>query len=184
MNRLSYFKQTRRYRSSGIAPACWDSPPVGRQSGFSLIESLVTLTILSIGLMGLAFLQAQGMQLNTSAYARTQASVLVGDIIDRMRLNSANAADYDTGSFSPGSSPASNCTITGAPDADNDRYCWYGRLQSALPEGDGAISVNGNVVTVTVSWSERPGATQDDDFDPASLQETDLVQNMSMSVTL
>lgn len=151
------------------------------QSGFSLLEALVTLAILSVALLGLAFLQAQGMQMNTSAYARTQASILASDIIDRMRLNSANAAAYDTGSFSP--TPAS-CTITGAPDADNDRHCWYGRLQSALPQGDGAIAVNGSVVTVTVSWSERPGATQDDDFDPTSLQDTDLVQNMSMSVTL
>jgi len=152
-----------------------------RQSGFSLLEALVTLAILSVALLGLAFLQAQGMQMNTSAYARTQASILASDIIDRIRLNTANAGAYDTGSFSP--SPAS-CTVTGAPDADNDRHCWYSRLQSSLPEGDGTISVNGNVVTVTVSWSERPGATQDDDFDPSSLSGTDLVQNMSMSVSL
>lgn len=131
--------------------------------------------------MGLAFLQAQGMQLNTSAYSRTQASILASDIIDRMRLNSANAASYDTSSFSP--SPGS-CTITGAPDADNDRHCWYGRLRAALPQGDGVIAVNGGVVTVTVSWSERPGGRRNDDFNPASLEEADLVQNMTMSVSL
>lgn len=151
------------------------------EAGFSLLEALVTLAILSVGLMGLAFLQAQGMQFNTSAYSRTQASILASDIIDRMRLNAANVGDYDTSSFSE--DPAS-CDILAAPDADNDRNCWYRRLGSALPGGDGGITVNGAVVTVTVSWRERPGGRQDEEFDPASLDEADLIQNMSMSVTL
>lgn len=181
MRRLSKLRLIRFHRSSvmnGIPRSMRDTC---RQDGFSLLEALVTLVILSIGLMGLAFLQAQGMQQNTGAYSRTQASILAGDIIDRMRLNVANTAAYDTDSFSP--SPAS-CTVTSAPDADNDRHCWYERLQDALPGGDGAIDVNGAVVTITVSWSERPGGRQDDDFDPATLQQEDLVQNMSMSVSL
>jgi len=143
----------------------------------------VTLAILSIGLMGLAFLQAQGMQLNTSAYARTQASVLVGDIIDRMRLNPSNVDAYDTGSFSP--TPA-DCNHTQAPDATNDRDCWYQRLQDALPGGDGEITFDAGtgVVTVTVSWRERPGGRRQNDFDPGSLSDADFVQSMSTSVAL
>ena len=41
-----------------------------------MIEALVAILILAIGLLGLAFLQAQGLKFNTSAYARTQASIL------------------------------------------------------------------------------------------------------------
>lgn len=157
-----------------------------RESGFSLIEALVTLAILSIGLLGLAFLQAQGMQFSTSAYSRTQASILASDIIDRMRLNPANTADYDTDGFIP--DPGGSCTLTGAPDADNDRHCWYGRLQGSLPGGDGEIQINGDDVTVVVRWQERPTGRADDDFDPGSLGTDDLkalrVQEMSMSVEI
>jgi type IV pilus assembly protein PilV len=52
-----------------------------------MIEALVSLLVLSIGLMGLAFLQGQGMRFNSDAYLRTQATVLAYEIIDRMRAN-------------------------------------------------------------------------------------------------
>lgn len=171
------------YRSSGAktrSPKPADRHP---QKGFSLLEALVTLVILAVGLMGLAFLQAQGMQFNTSAYARTQASILASDIIDRIRLNESNVSAYDTSSFSP---TPGNCTVLAAPDANNDRNCWYQQLQDSLPGGNGAISVDTGtgVVTVTVSWVERPGASRDESFDPSTLTNADLVQNMSMSVTI
>lgn len=183
MDRLSSLSSTSRHRSSAGIAACCAPRKRAAQTGFSLIEALVTLAILSVGLMGLAFLQAQGMQLNTSAYARTQASVLVGDILDRMRLNSGNVAAYDTGSFSP--TPA-DCDQTLAPDATNDRDCWYERLQEALPGGDGEITFNAGtgVVTVTVRWRERPGGRRRNDFNPGSLSEADFVQSMSTSVAL
>lgn len=154
-----------------------------RQSGFSLLEALVTLAILAVALLGLAFLQAQGMRLNTSAYSRTQASILVSDIIDRMRLNAGNVASYDTSSFSP---TPSDCDQTLAPEATNDRDCWYQRLQQALPGGDGEITFDAatGVVTVTVSWRERPGTRRGDEFDPNTLSAADLVQSMSTNVTL
>lgn len=181
MRHSAPYRQTGKYRSSALRRTFAASQYATRQSGFSLLEALVTLLILSVALLGLAFLQAQGMQFNTSAYARSQASMLSSDIIDRMRLNAANAAAYDTGSFSP--TPA-DCDFTSAPDPDNDRDCWYRRLQEALPGGDGSITVNGTLVTVTVSWNERPGAQRDADFDPDTLAAADLVQDMSVSVML
>lgn len=179
--RSSGLKSGLKYRSSGAEPLFCAPHNTPAQAGFSLLEALVTLVILSIGLLGLAFLQAQGLHLNTSAYTRTQASILASDIIDRMRLNAANAASYDTSGFS---ATPSSCSVTAAPSADNDRNCWYQLLQTSLPGGDGGIAVNSGIVTVTVSWVERPGATHGENFDPSTLTSADLLQTMSMKVAL
>ncbi len=58
-----------------------------RQQGFSMVEVMVSVLVLSGGLLGLAFLQAQGMKFNAEAYQRTQATVLAYDIIDKLRAN-------------------------------------------------------------------------------------------------
>ena len=47
-----------------------------RQQGMTLIELMVSIVILSIGLLGLAGLQSTGLASNYSAYYRTQASWL------------------------------------------------------------------------------------------------------------
>jgi len=185
--RRSVVSPARKDRSSVMGDAFF-APNQGRyQAAFSLIEVLVTLAIMSVALFGLAYVQAQGMQLNTSAYSRTQASILAGDIIDRMRLNAANAADYDTDGFTP--DPDNACTVTAAPGADNDRHCWYGRIQQSLPNGDAAIDVDAaGLVTVEITWLERPAGRRDTGFDPSSLSASELdelrLQRVSMSVTL
>ena len=63
-------------------------------SGFSLLELLVTLVVLSIGLLGLGLMQTTGLGLTKTAYARTQAMMLASDIADRIRSNEASAANY------------------------------------------------------------------------------------------
>ncbi|MFZ3288159.1 MAG: type IV pilus modification protein PilV, partial [Telluria sp.] len=62
-----------------------------RQQGFSLIEVLITMLIVSIGLLGIAGIIVTNLKHNQSSYARTQASLLVSDIVDRMRANRAAA---------------------------------------------------------------------------------------------
>lgn len=52
---------------------------------------MVSVLVLSGGLLGLAFLQAQGMKFNAEAYQRTQATVLAYEIIDKLRANPAAA---------------------------------------------------------------------------------------------
>lgn len=66
--------------------------------GTSLIEVLVTIVIISIGLLGLAGLQ-QRMQLSEmESYQRVQALVLLDDMASRITVNRANAAEYITAS--------------------------------------------------------------------------------------
>src|SRR3990167_4605539 len=80
------------------------------QKGFSLIEVLVALLVLSIGLLGLAALQTTSLQFNTGSYFRTQATFLAYDILDRMRANSAAVADSDGNGYDQ---PVSSMVVSG-----------------------------------------------------------------------
>jgi type IV pilus assembly protein PilV len=65
-----------------------------RQSGFSMIEILITIGILMVGLLGLAGLQTQVAAAEFEAYQRAQALVILQDIADRITANKRNAASY------------------------------------------------------------------------------------------
>lgn len=66
----------------------------GIQKGFTLLEVLITVVVVSVSLLGLAALQVLATRSNFEAVQRTQATNLANDVIDRMRLNSARLDDY------------------------------------------------------------------------------------------
>lgn len=147
--------------------------PTNRQCGFSLIEILISVLILSIGLLGLAGLQLTALRNNTSAYNRSLATNLAYDIGDRMRANkiAANAGAYLTdigdGPSNAGSCVATNCDGGGMAAFDLDEWkCQLGAynddgactglgLKGDLPKGDGQITANGAVFTVTIMWDDE-----------------------------
>ena len=67
-----------------------------QQSGFTMIEVLVTIAILVVGLLGLAAMQALSTIAELESYQRSQALVLVRDMADRMTANKAQIANYVT----------------------------------------------------------------------------------------
>ena len=146
------------------------SPNIQRSQGFSLMEILVTVIVLSIGLLGLAGLQMTGMRDNHSAYLRTQAVTLANDIIDRMRANQdiAKAGNYDIDIGTAAATPVAGCTGTGADNcsasdmATLDVSQWKTKLSELLPSGDGSVArtVSGSetMVTVTIQWDDSRGS--------------------------
>lgn len=60
---------------------------IQHNSGLSLIEILVTVVVLSIGLLGIAGMQAFGMRYSHDSYARSQATMLANELIERMHAN-------------------------------------------------------------------------------------------------
>lgn len=131
-----------------------------RNQGFSLIEVLVALLVLSIGLLGLAMLQVQGMRANSDAYLRTQATIIAYDLIDRMRINNVAA---QTGAYTASAAPigVTNCETTGGCQLATDRakwdlVNWYGELANTLPGYQATVSApSGNKITITISWTQR-----------------------------
>lgn len=130
-------------------------PRSGRtQSGFSLLEVLIALLVLAFGLLGFALLQTMSVRFTQSADHRTQATNLVYELLDQIRSNRSQAADY-VGSFdgSVGAcQPATGTGVTPAQYLGN----WECRMYKALGEGASAvISRTGDQIEVTVSWGDE-----------------------------
>ncbi len=125
-------------------------------AGFTLLEVLVALVVLSIGLLGLSGLQTSSLRNNHSAFLRSQATLAITDIMDRMRANSdaANADNYDInyGATPSATSCASNCTAQAV--ANMDLVEWRSYVER-LPGGEGEIDVDANgVAEVKVRWAD------------------------------
>jgi type IV pilus assembly protein PilV len=119
-------------------------------NGFSLLEVLIALVVLSIGLLGIAALQANSLKANQSAYQRTQAIFLAYDMMDRMRANrtAALAGQYDI---------AMGLTLTGSTLAVADTIDWQDNLVGTLlPSGQGSVDCTTTITfcTVIVQWDE------------------------------
>lgn len=89
------------------------SPNISRrQSGFSMVEVLVTIIILLVGLLGLAGLMVQSQHSEMESYQRVQALILLQDMVGRINANRKVASCY---AFTPStlSNPASSSTFLG-----------------------------------------------------------------------
>jgi type IV pilus assembly protein PilV len=73
-------------------------PALRNSRGTSLIEVLVTLLILSIGLLGVAGLQSKMGVAEIESYQREQALLALEDMVNRISANPSQAASYVTAS--------------------------------------------------------------------------------------
>jgi type IV pilus assembly protein PilV len=103
---------------------------LARQSGFLMIEVLITMFILLIGLLGVVGLQARAQQAETESYQRTQALMLLRDMADRMNANRANIASYVTTSALGTGASNAGCTAPTTTVA-LDKCAWSTALLGA-----------------------------------------------------
>jgi type IV pilus assembly protein PilV len=126
-----------------------------RQHAFTLVEVLVTIVIMSVGLLGVVGLQLASMRSNHSAYLRTQATLAAYDLIDRMR---ADPASFNGKHFKAGADSGSSAFDNWAEEIDG--------LSLRPPEGKPLGEVNcaatdnaclaGNC-QVVVRWDDTHG---------------------------
>lgn len=158
-----------------------------KRNGFSLIEVMVSLVILVIGLIGIFNLHVVAKKGSFESFQQTQAAYYASDIINRMRLNPSELANYE-GSYSGGGSAPSkacdvaigvNTTCTNTETRLWDLHHWQlmftGENEKSgttkvggLDSATACIDISGRDVTVVMTWqgirSSSDGAASSSDF--------------------
>ena len=98
-----------------------------------MIETLVSILLMTIGLLGVGGLMMSGVNNATGFDLSSRASQAANEIMDAMRANATNANNYIT---AYGTAPSS---LTGTTPAAADRNQWLTNVQR-LPSGDGQIT--------------------------------------------
>lgn len=146
-----------------------------RQTGFSLLEVLVTITLTSVALLGAAGMQLRALQNSQSSQARTQAVLLVADLTERIEANKRVEKDHpgiyvfnSTGAVAS----ASDCATTACTDADLVPYDlgkWSAQVAAQLPQATAwtvtaAVDASATAYTIAIQWSDRRASAS---YDPA-----------------
>jgi type IV pilus assembly protein PilV len=130
-----------------------------RVAGFTLIEVLIALVILSVGMLGIAGLYVTSMQAGRTSILRHNAVTLAGDIADRIRANPRAGPAYAlAGANNNCVDGGINCTL--GQMAAHDIFLWDQQAANTMPNGTVNIVFNNGVVPptyrITVAWTE-PG---------------------------
>ncbi len=156
-------RKTSSLHAVGSIPARRNARGSGRsvQAGVGLIEVLVAVLIISIAFLGIAALQAMALSTNSSAMARSMATISSYSILDAMRddLLNAQAGSYNTGS--PTTIVGNACPAAGSSLASYQLNKWCGQLGQNLgvnANTTGAINcsaVGDCTVTITFQSSSK-----------------------------
>lgn len=133
------------------------------QRGFSLIEVLVALIVLSVGMIGMAALYGRGLSAARTALYRSIAINLAAEMADRIRANRLAGAGYDAPGAPNACGPAGGAHCTPAELAAYDKLVWAALVRLDLPDGVGTVAFtpgNPPTYTITVSWQDVAGAAQ------------------------
>lgn len=122
-------------------------------AGFTLVEVLIALVVLSIGMLGIAALYLESLRASRAALVRTEAVTLASDIADRIRANRNPLNAYDCGGTCDAGEGGNAIAIA-------DLNAWRAAVAAQLPGGTTSITYAAaaanatNIYTVTIGWSE------------------------------
>ena len=124
-------------------------PKTNTIKGFSLVELLVSVVILSVGVLGTLALQARALNDNQDAYLRTQAIFLAYDMGDRINANPKGWTAVPTAANNNCTASNANCTV--AQMAQYDYWNWQNDVTAKLTGGTGTVVLKGTLCSQTVA---------------------------------
>lgn len=140
--------------------------------GFTLLEALIALLVLTIGLLGAAGMLVTSVRNSHNSYLRSQASFVVDSLVERMRANPVGIWQLNYNAVLNGSTSEATCSAGCAPAqlAAYDLFVTDQQLVQHLPGGQlqiacnvaggapmssvGVPPVNGSC-QITVQWNEQ-----------------------------
>ncbi len=121
------------------------------QRGTTLIEVLISMLLLSVGLLGMVGLKAAALKYTGQSNARATASMHAADMMDRLRANPVRAAAGQYNLAIDAAAPATPATV-----AEVDLAQWRQRITESLPGGSGSVIVAADsTVRLVLRWTER-----------------------------
>jgi len=137
-------------------------------AGFSLVEVLVAVLVLTIGLLGLAALQITGVRANDSAELRTTATLAAHDVADRVRADPVSFFPQGQASKGTVTVDVQDCegalSGTDAVTRWKRDFCALGLPPPSLGDfarvdcGDSALNFcGGGNCAISVRWDDRRG---------------------------
>lgn len=131
--------------------------------GFTLVEVLIALIIMSVGMLGIASLYVQSMQAGRTSLLRHNAVTLAGDVADRIRANRTAGDVYEDPAGADHDCITGDTNCSAPQMAMQDILIWKRQAQDTLPNGDVLIGYNSLATpptyTIQVTWDE-PGQEQ------------------------
>jgi len=130
-----------------------------RVSGFTLIEVLIALIIMSVGMLGIAGLYVHSLQAGSTSLFRHHAVTLAGDVADRIRANPRAGPAY---ALAGGNNNCVNGGINCSRGemAANDIFLWDQQAAATLPNGAVNVVFNNGVspptYQISITWTQ-PG---------------------------
>ena len=145
--------------------------PRVREAGFSLVEVLVAMIVVSMGILALAALLQAATRYSKMGELRATATLLASDIADRIRANpiggEAGTGGYDFTDMDAASPPvplpapcSSEAPCGPSELAQLDLADWSARLHATLPQGAARIRSHPGhppahgYVDVWVGWAD------------------------------
>lgn len=129
------------------------------QTGFSMLEVLISLILVALTMLGQAGLQAGALKLSKGAASRMQAVMLTDEIAERIENN--KVGDYSLASATTASTASANCMTSNCSSsqlASYDLAAWTTRATTALVNPAWSITKSGTnpaTYTIFLSWQDR-----------------------------
>lgn len=126
------------------------------QAGFTLVESMVALLVISVGMIGIAALKTHGLGAGRTAQFRIRAVNLAADMADRIRANRLGQAGYSVAREAEDCDGDADCVP--ASVAAQDLAEWEENVTALLPDGEGVVRFDGAThppsFVIELSWNE------------------------------